>query len=374
VRRRQDRRRAHVALVLALFVSGALPLRAQNVAPARDTVTPRDSAVARDSSTDRSSAASGNSVTATTAQPPARRSVGGLPPHIPMNPMATSRSGLYAPPYRDPTRGWDQHVTFEYASAVETEFGQDGTERYLLDAELMRLQLAVSHGVWANEFVRAQWGVLGSYAGFADPALNWFHQRLGIYMRDRANRPINVYGDTLIVRDGTTITPPARALYLDGLRLELGHRYLDGLQGLISITLPTGNGPTGYRRGTPSFNLIHTLRVDDSSHVAWEFTGALGYTPRAGELSEVENTFFGSGTLGVRIRYHGGQSVYGNVWIHSPRYHDTGLNSLDRVETTLDAGLIFRSKSGHEFHLGLTENPVVEDLGLDIVLLFGYRW
>src|SRR4051812_7990736 len=67
----------------------------------------------------------------------------GLPEMAPLNPVSSSRSGLYFQPLRDPApRRWVPAVSLDYASTIE--FNQEPPADYILDSELMRLTLGVS--------------------------------------------------------------------------------------------------------------------------------------------------------------------------------------------------------------------------------------
>ena len=72
----------------------------------------------------------------------------GLPEFAPLNPMASSRSGLYYQPYRDPAPGWITSVGLEYASLIE--YNQESQADYVLDSELLRLGLGLSRDLGRN--------------------------------------------------------------------------------------------------------------------------------------------------------------------------------------------------------------------------------
>ena len=73
----------------------------------------------------------------------------------------------------------------------------------------------------------------------------------------------------------------------------------------------------------------------------------------------------------MRWRVWGHQSVYANVFYHSPYYHDTTLPALDRRELSLDFGWILRTNQGGEWRLGLTEDLEPAGPGVDLILRLG---
>jgi hypothetical protein len=66
--------------------------------------------------------------------------------------------------------------------------------------------------------------------------------------------------------------------------------------------------------------------------------------------------------------------VYANFFLQSPIYHHTGDPPLDISDGSLDLGWMFRFDSGWEIWAGLTENPVVNGIALDIVFTLGFRY
>jgi hypothetical protein len=71
----------------------------------------------------------------------------------------------------------------------------------------------------------------------------------------------------------------------------------------------------------------------------------------------MERQLFVLGTSGFRWRTFGGLWSFGNLYLHSPYYHDTDATQLDRWDLTVDFGWIIRSRSGREFRFGMTEDP-----------------
>ena len=70
---------------------------------------------------------------------------------------------------------------------------------------------------------------------------------------------------------------------------------------------------------------------------------------------------------GLRWRFWGRQSLYGNVFYHSPYYEDTTLPALDRQELSLDFGWILATDGAGEWRLGLTEDLEPSGPAIDLV-------
>src|SRR5207244_4634382 len=77
----------------------------------------------------------------------------------------------------------------------------------------------------------------------------------------------------------------------------------------------------------------------------YEASLGLGYTPTHGDLAEYQRTTFVSGSSGLRWRFWGRQSLYGNVFYHSPYYHDTTIPPLDRRELSFDFGWMLATRT-----------------------------
>ena len=75
----------------------------------------------------------------------------GLPEFAPLNPMASSRSGLYYQPYREPAPGrWISAFGLEYASVIE--YNRLPQADYVLDSELLRLSVGLSRDLGQHTF------------------------------------------------------------------------------------------------------------------------------------------------------------------------------------------------------------------------------
>jgi hypothetical protein len=301
---------------------------------------------------------------------------GGLPPHFPINPNAALRSGLFAAPYRAPHDGWLTSLSLTYASVIENEHTPDysGPARFLTDAEVQRTEITVSRDVSATTFLEVQLGVHGAYNGFADRAIDWFHERFGVVYQGRDGRPLNTYGDTLRLPDVGVVTRSKTHASLGDLRLNVGRRHGRHVQSIFSVTLPTSTGPEGYGRRVVSLNTVHTLNVRLLKRFTLEGSAGIGYTPKHGKLARYERELFASGSAGVLWRCWGAQSLYLNAFYHSPYYRGTTFGGLDNYELSLDFGWMRRSARGHEWRAGFTEDPRREDPAVDLVLMFGASW
>ena len=114
----------------------------------------------------------------------------GLPAYRPINPVATSRSGLGFEPFRVPVPGrWQADIGMEYASTIE--FNESSDVSYLLDSELFRTRAKVYHDLSTRTFLLAEAELLGAYSGVLDGFLEWYHGLLGIEIPERERRPKN---------------------------------------------------------------------------------------------------------------------------------------------------------------------------------------
>jgi hypothetical protein len=211
----------------------------------------------------------------------------------------------------------------------------------------------------------------GAYAGFMDGFLDWYHGALGIRMADRESRPRDRFLYEVSLPDGRSIERSPSSLFLGDLRLGLGLRSTPQFQTVVSVTLPTATGPAGYGRGVPSVSLISTVGALVSPRVSYEGSLGLGYTPGSGSLASLQREAFLAVTSGLRIVVWGHNSVYANLFYHSPYYHGTTLPSLDQRELSLDFGWIVKTRTGGEWRLGMTEDLEPAGPGVDLVLRVG---
>lgn len=294
----------------------------------------------------------------------------GLPSFAPINPVATSRSGLYFQPYRTPVPGaWNVGLELDYASTIEYNVRQNA--EYILDSELLRFTVAARHDLGRKSFVQADLGVRGAYSGFMDGFLNWYHGVLGVTLRERDSRPKNEFLFLMEPRGEALVERRSGNLFLGDLRLGAGWRYSPVLQGVASVTLPTATGPAGYGRGVASANVIHTVHVPLSRRTVYEGSLGLGYTPAHGRFAEFQRETFTSVTSGVRLGIWGRQALYTNLFYHSPYYRGTTLPALDRYELSLDFGWLLATCAGTEWRLGMVEDMKPTGPGVDLIFRLG---
>ncbi|HEX7337503.1 MAG TPA: DUF3187 family protein [Gemmatimonadales bacterium] len=294
----------------------------------------------------------------------------GLPAFAPLNPVATSRSGLYFQPYREPApRRWVSSVQLDYGSIIE--YNQLSPALYVLDTEILRLTFGASRDLGRRTFISLSGSAQGAYSGFMDGFLDWYHGALGIRVSEREQRPQDRFLYSVTLPDGRTVARSSTNLFLGDMRVGLGVRLNQSLQTMLSLTLPTSTGPEGYGRGVASLSALTTLRTPLEPR--WMFEGSLGIgvTPTQGELSRYQRTTFLALSSGVRYRIWGSQALYGNVFFHSPYYQGTSLPALDRRELSLDFGWVLESRAGGEWRVGLTEDLEPGGPGVDLVLRVG---
>ncbi|NNG15148.1 MAG: DUF3187 family protein [Gemmatimonadales bacterium] len=297
----------------------------------------------------------------------------GLPGYGPINPMAASRSGLEFQPYVVPSPGWQVELSLEYANSIELNILVEDTV-YLLDSELLRLGLRVTKDLGPRTFVFARGTMNGSYDGFLDGFVGWYHNLFSIDVPERDVSPTNTFRYELGFPDGSQFTRSKSAGFLGDVRLGLGWRHARHHQTVVSVTLPTSTGPRGYGRGTWSGSVTHTVWGRLAPSLTFEATGGLGHTPSTDDLERYQRTWFGMLTTGARWRFWGRQSLYANLLIHSAYYRDTRLPALDRKDTSLDFGWILETSGGREWRIGMVEDLEPSGPAIDLVLRFGARF
>jgi hypothetical protein len=294
----------------------------------------------------------------------------GLPPYSPINPVAASRSGLGFEPYRLPHPGrWSTALALDYASIIERAHLPGAA--YDLDAEVMRLRFRAARDLGRRAFVQVDATAGGSYDGFLDGFLNWYHRLLGITLEEREARPENEFLYRIELPDGEILRRRKSAFFLGDTRIALGARYAPFLQTVAALTLPTSTAPRGYGLGVPAAGIITTAHVPIARPLIYEGSLGLGYTPAHGDLTAYQHTTFVSASSGARWRFWGRQWLYGNLFYHSPYYHDTKIPSLDRRELSFDFGWMLRTRSGPEWRIGLTEDLEPGGPAVDLVVRVG---
>jgi hypothetical protein len=294
----------------------------------------------------------------------------GLPSYAPINPVATSRSGLYFQPYQGPHPGrWTVALALDYASTIE--YNQLPAASYILDSEVLRLRLRAARDLDRRAFLLVETDVGGAYAGFLDGFLRWYHGLLGIAIPEREKRPRDAFLYQISLPGSATIQRRSSSLFLGDLRAGLGIRLTPQLQTVISLTLPTTTGPPGYGRRTLSASLLNSLRLVLDPRVIYEGSLGVGFTPSQGELASVERTVFVAASSGLRYRFWGRQSLYANLFFHSPYYHRTTLPGLDRRDLALDFGWLLATRRGPEWRIGMTEDPEPGGPAVDLTFRLG---
>jgi hypothetical protein len=297
----------------------------------------------------------------------------GLPPYRPINPVAASRSGVSFEPFRAPRPGrWVADVGFEYASTIEYNVLPEAS--FVLDSELLRVRAALSRDLSPRTFLLAEAELLGAYAGIFDGVLEWYHDLLGIEIPERERRPRN---DFLYAADLNGRGPLLREpedLFLGDLRVGLGVRTSRGVQSVLALTLPTNTGPAGYGRGVMSASLLNTIRLPLTPRLVFEGSLSGGYTPSHGALAGWQRELFLAGSSGLRWRFWGRQSLYGNLFLHSPYHRDTAIPALDRRDFSFDFGWILAGNRGRELRVGVMEDLEPGGPAVDLVFRLGGKF
>lgn len=307
------------------------------------------------------------------ASPPAARAQG-LPPYSPMNPMAFSRTGLETLPYVAPGKRWRVTTLMDYASPIEYVADPDRGLFYVVDAELLRVQLTATRALTKQSFLLVQESFNAANNGFLDGFLDWYHNLIGLQVGARKIRPRNQFAYELDLPDGRQFTFRKSPGYLGDLRLGAGFRQSPHWQSVLSITLPTSGGPDGFKRGVVSVNGTTMLRAEFGKRFAYEGSLGAGFTPTHGALAEFQHTTFLMVSQGLRGRVAGPLALYSNIIYHSSLYHDIGTEELDGSDLTIDVGGFLKFHRGPEWILGLSEDLKPSGPAIDVSFRIGARW
>jgi hypothetical protein len=294
----------------------------------------------------------------------------GLPVYAPINPVAASRSGVYFQPFREPLPGrWTGSLSLDYASTVELYDSPYAS--HTLDSEILRLRLGVGRDLGPRTFLLADAEVGGAYAGFLDGFLDWYHRAFGLRVEARDARPRNAFRYEIVLPSGRSVLRSPSDFFLGDVRFGVGYRFGRSIQSVLSVTLPTSTAPIGYGRGVASVSLLNTLHLRPHPRLVLEGGLGLGYTPSHGDLREVQHEAIASTSAGARYRFWGRQSLFANLFYHSPYYHDTTLPGLDRHELSLDFGWLLATRAGGDWRIGMTEDLYPAGPAIDLVFRLG---
>lgn len=284
--------------------------------------------------------------------------------------MAASRSGLGFEPFHATMPGrWQVDLGLDYASTIE--FDESSAATFLLDSELFRTRARVYRDLSERTFLVGEAEVLGAYGGVLDGFLEWYHDLLSIEIPERERRPKNDFLYAGQLADGNTVQRRPGDLFLGDLRLGAGFRVHPRVQTVVALTLPTNTGPPGYGKDVVSASLLNTLSLPLGSRLLLEAGLAGGYTPATGSLATLQRELFAAGSAGLRWRFWGRQALYGNLFAHTPYYHDTGASALDQRDLSFDFGWILAGDHGRELRVGMTEDLEPKGPAVDLVIRLG---
>ncbi len=298
----------------------------------------------------------------------------GLPAYLPINPVTTSRSALYFQPHEPPAPRWRATAQFDWASLIEVSTAAEA-ESFVLDAEVLRMDLTLVRDYGPASFVLVRAGVFNAYDGVMDEFYNWYHEVTGLKVKGREQRPLNRFAYGGEFADGEARAWEPVGLALTDVTVGAGIRNSPNLQSMLFVTLPTSTAGRGYSRGTVSVNATLTGWRQLSDRLRYEGSAGLGWTPRHGELTPFQRTTFWSVSSGLRLRFWGRQAMFFNGFYQSAGYRGTGLGTYDRAEMTGDMGFLIRPGRGApELILALTEDLKPSGPAIDAAFRIGVRW
>ncbi len=305
---------------------------------------------------------------------PAALGAQSLPAYVPINPVLASRSALYAQPYLPRDDGWRLSVVLDYANAIETSTSPTDGRKYLLDAELSRIDVWVARDLGGDWFALADLPIRGAHDGFLDAFLNWYHDLIGLKVPARNARPHDTYGWTIELPDLALDIPRERPS-LGDLRLGAGRR-VGRVQFVATVTLPTATtGIDTWSRRTVAATVGATARAVDNDRVKLELGLQAGYTPTHGDLAAYQRTGFVGGTAGFRWRAVRQQAVFATLFMQSASWQGTGFHAMDDAEVTLDFGFLLKpGRHWPALQLGMTEDLVPRGPAVDAGFTVGLHW
>jgi hypothetical protein len=251
----------------------------------------------------------------------------------------------------------------------------DETESFVLDTEVLRMDLTMVRDYGPASFVLVSAGVFSAFDGVMDEFYNWYHELTGLEVKAREQRPLNSFAYGGEFADGEARAWEPVGIALTDLTVGAGIRNSPNLQSMLFVTLPTSTAGRGYSRGTVSVNATLTGWRQISDRLRYEGSAGLGWTPRHGELKRFQRTTFWAVSSGLRLRFWGQQAMFFNGFFQSPGYRGTGLGIFDRVEVTGDMGFLIRPGRGApELVLALTEDLKPSGSAIDAAFRIGVRW
>ena len=242
----------------------------------------------------------------------------------------------------------------------------------ILDAELARLQVTVTRRLDKDWFVLGQFAVQGSYSGFMDSFINWYHSILGVDYYARDIRPLNKYAYDVTYERGKTISYGPVDLGIADSKVGIGRMFGPHLQLMLVLGLPTSTNP-GYQAGTLQTGLIATGELGLASWLLVTGSMGIGFTPRTGTLALYQNVFFASFSGGMRFKLTWRNFLFFNIWVQTPPYKNTDLSPMDLTDFSIDFGYILRLSKGTEFWFSITEDPFPDGPALDVTFRLGFR-
>ncbi|MDZ4673289.1 MAG: DUF3187 family protein [Gemmatimonadota bacterium] len=297
-----------------------------------------------------------------------------LPTYVPINPVTTSRSALYFQSMVGPAPTWRATAQFDWSSLIEIA-ASDPTTPFLLDAEVLRLNLTLVRDYGPANFVLVSAEVNSAIAGVMDGFYNWYHDVTGLRVAAREQRPSNEFAYRGRFKDGVEREWNDSPISLGDLKLGAGVRNSPSVQTLLYVTLPTSTAGRGYSRGVVTGNATITGFRNFSERLRYEGSVGLGWAPRHGELEEFQKTIFWALSSGLSLRFWGNQSMFFNGFYQTAGYRDTGVEGYDRAEMTGDMGFLIRpSPTGPVLILALTEDLKPSGSAVDATFRIGLRW
>lgn len=296
-----------------------------------------------------------------------------IPAYLPVNPLATTRSPLYSQPLTGKTAGWSWRFLVDYSSAIELAISQD-QRQYLLDAELLHVDLSARRQIGPNFFALGNIALRGGYTGSLDGFFNWYHDVVGLPVPERDLRPEDEFAWRFELAD-TMVHRELPGTFLGDLRVGVG-TYVGPAEVVASIVLPTATtDAVGWSRENVGVALTGSAKVLERKRIRLEAGLALGFSPTEGGLATYQRAWSVGARGAMWWNVLGRQALYATIWTQSGTHRHAALNAMEHAEVTIDfGGLLYLGEGWPELQLGMTEDIWPRGSALDIGFKMGLRW
>lgn len=277
---------------------------------------------------------------------------------------------------------WQADTGLSYSS-INFDHG-NGQWDFLMDMEMTTLDLSLAYGLTQRLSLSLDIPLVSMQDGFMDGFLKNYHDTLGVGNYDRAKRPPNTFGYTIVKQGRTWIngrtTGPALAdsvVSLDvawpepssGNSLGGNHAFRGKMMGKIKI--PVGDRKLGLGSGKWDVGAYWATEWDVRNWFFYLMPGlALISDPETGG-ADVSARNIISLFMGVAYRYNERWQWIAQINGYSSPVEETGINALDYGSFELGLGFRYQPKEQYGLVFSLGEDLALA--GPDFTLYFGFE-